>query len=47
LIDLLAHINSFNQNYKMKDTYLTSEDELFYLISLMMVEEDVLELPLG
>jgi len=27
----------------MKDTYLTSEDELFYLITLMLVGEDVLE----
>ena len=31
----------------MKDTYLTSEDEIFTLVTLMMVEEDVLELPLG
>ena len=26
----------------MKDTYLTSEDKIFNLITLMVVEEDVL-----
>ena len=31
----------------MKDTYLTSEDELFYLITLMLVGDDVLDFPLG
>ena len=34
-------------DYGMKDTYLTSEDEIFNLMTLMMVEEDVLVLPFG
>jgi len=36
---------SYNQIYKLKDTYLSCEDEIFSLISLMVVEEDALILP--
>ena len=43
LIDRLAKSKSFYQ-IRMKDTYLTSEDEIFNLNTLMMVEEDVLVL---
>ena len=32
-------------DYRMKDTYLTSEGEIFTFVTLMVFEEDVLMLP--
>lgn len=43
LIDLLAKRSHFTKfDYRMKDAYLTSEDEILNLITLMVVEEYVL-----
>ena len=37
-----SHFTKFD--YRIKDTYLTSEDEIFSLITFLVVEEDVLVL---